>query len=152
MPKMDKTRLQELINAYGVHPNRWPETERRAGQIWLAENPSNAQALWAEEKALDKLLDSARHSDVDNALLHARILNLAQNMQQEHNIRANDRPTIFAKLASWQSIAATLLLTTGIGFGIGQAASADTRLVSAEALLSLSMQSPYDEIDLYGEP
>ncbi len=157
MSKMNQNRIQELINAYGADTHRWPQTERQAGQAWLADFPDKSQKLLAEADALDQILDAAPTSASDISFLQARILKAAQNTPQD-GISAvmvvNDTAPMPAKtnmLASWKSVAATLMLTTGIGFGIGQAAAADTNYASAEALLSISMQSDYGEADLFGD-
>lgn len=159
--RVSQKRIQELISAYGAGTDRWPDAERQAGQAWLAGNRGKAQKLLADAQALDLLLDRAPAPASDTSLLQARILKAAQNTAQDGIpavIAANDGASISANpnlLASWKSVAATLVLTisigVGTGFGIGQAAAADTRYASAEALLSISMQSDYDETDLFGE-
>lgn len=152
MSRIDEIRVQELVIAYGADAERWPEVERQVGQAWLADNPDRARKLLAEAEALEHMLDIADHLVSDTSLLQARILKAAQSTRQDEVagiLAANDSVPIASKLANWKSVAATLLLTTGIGFGIGQAAAADTSYASAEALLSISMQSDYDETDLY---
>jgi len=158
MSQMNQIRVQELINAYGADSNRWPESERQAGQAWLAEHEMDAKAdarkLLADAEVLDQMLGTISRPISDTSLLQARIMKAAQGTAQDGGVSiqtANDSVPMPAKLASWKSVAATLILTTGIGFGIGQAAAADTSYASAEALLSISMQSDYDEVDLYGD-
>ena len=154
MLQINAIRVQELVSAYGADTNRWPETERQAGQAWLTDNPGKARKLLAEAETLDTFLDTASAPISDTSLLQARILKAAQNTAQDEATNtqaANDITAMPSKLANWKSVAATLILTTGIGFGIGQAAAADTSYASAEALLSISMQSDYLETDLYGD-
>lgn len=154
MSKTNEKRVRDLISAYGVDSKRWPETERLVGQAWLVDNPDKARKLLAEAEVLDQFLDIASAPISDTSLLYARILKVAQSTSQDdvaNTLAANDGILISSKLANWKSIAATLILTTGIGFGIGQAAAVDTAYASAEALLSLSMQGGYDESDLYGD-
>ena len=152
MSKLNKSRVLELIQSYGANPKRWPKAEQRAGEAWLEDNPVAAEKILAEANALDQILDTASAFANDTALLQARILKASENIPQDGVATlqaANDAsPTI---LSSWKAVAATLVLATGMGFGIGQVAAADTSYDSAEALLSLSMQSDYAEADLFGE-
>jgi len=152
MSKLNKSRVLELMQSYGANPKRWPKVERQAGEAWLEDNPFSAEKILAEANALDQILDTASAFANDTALLQARILKTAENIPQDGVAilqAANDAtPTI---LSSWKAVAATLVLATGMGFGIGQVAAADTSYDSAEALLSLSMQSDYAEADLFGE-
>jgi len=151
MSKLNTSRVRELICSYGANPMRWPETERQAGRAWLEGNPAVAQKLLAGALVLDQALDTAHAPTGDTVLLQARILRVAKNTVQDntgHQLAANDTtPTV---LSTWKTAAAVLVLTAGMGFGIGQAA-ADTSYASAEALLSMSMQSGYVEADLYGD-
>ncbi len=154
---MNTQRLREIVGAYGAQPARWPDGERKAAQIWLKQNPDKADSILEDAMSFDQVLDSAAHIPHDVSLLQARILKAAQNTKQDakpNTAPANDRILGQAKpaaLSYWKSIAATLIMATGLGFGIGQIAAADTNYMSAEALLALSMQSGYDELDLSGE-
>lgn len=151
-PKKLGLRILELIRSYGANPKRWPQAERQAGKAWLDDNPLDAQKLLKEASALDQALNSLSEPVGDTTLLQARILKAARNTAQDgasHAVAANDvTPSVFS---AWKAVAATLVLTTGMGFGIGQLAAADTSYASAEALLSISMQSDYVEADLYGD-
>jgi len=157
MSKLSKSRVRELTQSYGANPKRWPHAERQAGQKWLDDNPVVAQELLADAKALDQALNTVPALTGDTALLQARILRAAKNTAQDdttHDIAANDAAFILRipnALSAWKAVAATLVLTTGVGFGIGRVAAADTSYASAEALLSVSMQSDYIEADLYGD-
>ena len=152
MSKLNKSRVQELIQSYGANPKRWPQAEQQAGAAWLEDNPALAQKLLADAHTLDQALNTVHATTGGTALLQARILRAAISTAQEgvaNAVAANDTaPTVFS---SWKAAAAVLLLTTGMGFGIGQVAAADTSYASAEALLSISMQSEYVEADLYGD-
>lgn len=149
MSNLNKARMRELIQSYGADTRRWPEAERQSGQAWLTSHPKVVQKLLADAQNLDQMLDMMHQPASDTSMLKARILKVAEHTEQ-NSIAANDSSAP-SRLASWKSVAATLVLTTGIGFGIGQVAAADTSYASAEALLSISMQSDYDEIDLYGD-
>jgi len=97
-----------------------------------------------DKQKLQELLEAGRKPDTDISLLQARILKTAKQTPQ-------DNPTAgasYTNIASWKSIAATLVLTTGLGFGFGQMNTTNTDYLSAEALLSLSIASDYDETGL----
>ncbi len=56
---MDKTRFQELADAYGGDMARWPQEARAHGQAWRAANEAQAAAILAQARALDAALDTA---------------------------------------------------------------------------------------------
>ncbi len=157
MSKINKSKVLELVSFYGADLKRWPSTQRQAGQIWLDKNPALAQEILADAIILEQALNTISAPASNTILLQARILREVTHTAQEgipYEIAANDTaPTLQALtvFSAWKAVAATLLLTTGMGFGIGQVAAADTSYVSAEALLSISMQSGYAETDLYGD-
>ena len=53
---LSKTRAQEILNAYGADPERWPEDERQSLIQLLAQSPE-LQALRETGALLDGLLD-----------------------------------------------------------------------------------------------
>lgn len=53
---LSKTRAQEILNAYGADPERWPEDERQSLIQLLAQSPE-LQALRETGAHLDGLLD-----------------------------------------------------------------------------------------------
>ena len=53
---MNRTRLLQLIEAYGADPARWPESERGAALTLLARDPE-AQRVQREAAELDAMLD-----------------------------------------------------------------------------------------------
>jgi len=157
MSKLSKSRMRELIRSYGANPKRWPHAERQAGQIWLDGNAAKVPELLADAKALDRALNTVPAPTGGTELLQARILYAAKSTAQDgtsQDVAANDTAPILRTsnvFSAWKAVAATLVLTTGIGFGIGRVAAADTSYASAEALLSMSMQSDYIEADLLGD-
>lgn len=54
---MDLRRLEELIDAYGADPARWPAAERAAAQALLAIEPA-ARTLQDRARRLDSALDA----------------------------------------------------------------------------------------------
>ena len=160
-PTMHTHRFQTLLDTYGAAPHRWPRAERGPAQDWMTAHPAKAQTLMAQAKALDAVLDTANpanHAPSDDPAsaldsLKAQIMTAAQATDQ--SLPAAPQPLLtpqFRKprftIASWQAMAATLFLTTGMGFGIGQMASAHTNITMGQALLGYSLQTNYDMADL----
>lgn len=54
---MDHTRLIQIIEAYGAHPERWPEEERFAAEQLLGDD-LDANRLLSIHKLVDRALDS----------------------------------------------------------------------------------------------
>ena len=67
---MTPDRFEQLLDAWGADPRRWPEAERAAAQEHLARDPS-ARALGARAAELDALLDSHHVAPPDAALVRA---------------------------------------------------------------------------------
>ena len=55
---MDWTRIENLHEAYGADPDRWPEAERAPALTLMASDPSRAAALRYAAAGLDAALDS----------------------------------------------------------------------------------------------
>ena len=149
---MTQHRFRKIIQAYGSKPHNWPPQERRAAEKFAQAHPALCADIIAAQTKLDALLDMAVKPQMDTTLLAARILKTAKNTAQDHlATEANDHPLQPNKTSMptpWKSIAATLVLTTGMGFGLGQAAAANTSFDTAQSLLSLSMQDGYNEDEL----
>lgn len=69
---MNAERLEQLIEAYGASPRRWPEAERAAAERLLAERPELRAGL-AAAADLDHWLDTAPRPRPSTAL-HDRVL------------------------------------------------------------------------------
>lgn len=69
---MNAERLEQLIEAYGAAPRRWPEAERAAAERLLAERPELRAALQAAAD-LDHWLDLSPNPRASMAL-HDRVL------------------------------------------------------------------------------
>ena len=54
---MNAERFEQLIDAYGARPERWPESERAAAEQWLAATPGAAARL-DQARRLDQALDA----------------------------------------------------------------------------------------------
>lgn len=68
-------RFQQLVEAYGAEPRRWP-TDERAAALALLVCSDEARHICEEARALDALLDALPGQEASPAL-HARILAMA---------------------------------------------------------------------------
>ena len=151
--KMTSERLLELSAAYGADPNRWPDNERDAATTFMDAKPKVARNVMDDAQSLDHLLDGGKKDVTNTDFLAARILKAAQELDGVEN-PANDMVRGPAHLPkrqpAWRSIAATLVITTGIGFAMGQSAAAKSaRIAEAETLLSLTLDNPFDSSDIW---
>ncbi len=143
--KMTENRFREIIGAYGASESRWPEGERQSARAFRDENPSLVAQICEGHLQLDSVLGSAAKPATDDRLLMARILKQAQALPQQ-GAPANDSPPAPRRrmaVPPWKSLAATLILSTGMGFGIGQAAASSSGAAQAEALLEANSGAQY---------
>ncbi len=78
---MNADRFEQLIDAYGARPERWPPAERAAAEQWLAATP-DALARWDEARTLDEALD-AWTAPTPSAALRERILATAPRPRRQ---------------------------------------------------------------------
>jgi anti-sigma factor RsiW len=111
-----RTRLAEVLAAYGADPARWPAAERDR-LIAHVESTPDLQALLIEAREIDQILASVKAPSVP-AGAAARLL--AQAGQQKPKatvipfVRARARPSIW----SWGA-AAALAASFGLGIFLG---------------------------------
>lgn len=79
-PIMDLDRFAALAEAYGGDISRWPETEREAATLLMAQSPEATAPLLAAQSDLDWALDSWRVPQ-PSATLQAAILASAPAQQ-----------------------------------------------------------------------
>ncbi len=146
---MRHEQYRELVNTYGAHPARWPEDMRVDALTYAYKNPEQAAKTNAGDTILDKALDAGALPKTDNDLLMARILQAAKETPQQTALPiespANDHPTQFLAddikapyVLKWKTLAATLLITMGIGFGWGQSMTDNSDYLDAETLLAFN--------------
>jgi hypothetical protein len=124
---MNRERLDELIDAYGADPVRWPAAERAAAQALLARTP-DARTRLAEAAALDSRLDSWPGSVP--ALDPARLAAAASAVPQPRPL-SRPRTAIRWTPFAWQG-AAGLAAAALAGFLIGWS-GLDTTLTAPTA-------------------
>jgi hypothetical protein len=113
-----RTRLAEVLAAYGADPARWPAAERDRLMAHL-DNVSDLQALLSEAREIDQVLARVKTPEVPAGAV-ARLL--AQTGQQKPSAavilldraRARPRPSIW----SWGA-AAALAASFGLGIFLG---------------------------------
>lgn len=146
---MNKERFQQIVEAYGVEPLRWPKEERQSAESYLKTN-QEASRLISEHQILDARLDSYQLSFAAN--LEKRII---------HNILGRQSDW-FSSLVNWlvpsseqdrflfwrPALAVSVLFCAGIfiGANIGNDVGGDTDNITLmwedEAyLISLSTES-----------
>lgn len=151
---MNHDTYQKLVNTYGVHPSRWPENMRADALVFAKHQPEQAKKINADAAYLDKILDACILPQTSNDLLMARILQTVKNTPQDtlRHIKtpANDHPTQFladdvvsSPFAKWKLVAATLLITIGLGFGIGQSMVERSDYWNAESLYAFNLDHDY---------
>jgi|GEM_PF-5024185 len=143
---MDEKTFTALAGTYGANLDRWPEACQHEARAFCAARTETANRILQDERTLDALLDQATKPVRADTLLRARILKHATSeARSDFSIAANAQP---ARTLPWKAVAATFVLTTGLGFGAGQLAAAQPGYSEAETLLALSMNGQYSEADL----
>ena len=147
---MDEKTFAALAGTYGGNLDRWPHSCQDEARAFCAARTETATRILRNERAFDALLDSAAKPACADTLLRARILKHATSeARSDRTMTANDTTsTRPARSLPWKAVAATFVLTTGLGFGAGQLAAAKPDYGEAEALLALSMNGQYNEVDI----
>ena len=73
---MDRSRFEELAEAYGGGVARWPEDVRAPALAFVAAEPQTAKAILARAEALDAALDAWRPMAVSHDL-RERVVTMA---------------------------------------------------------------------------
>jgi hypothetical protein len=94
MPDITQERLEQLLDAYGGAPERWPHAERAAAERLIAASPA-ARACWDKAAALDRLLDALPAEQPDPRLA-ARVLAAAPRAPRPTRARAWRRVLVAA--------------------------------------------------------
>jgi len=64
-------RLQAVLDTYGADPRRWPDADRAALELFVAES-ADAQAVMAGEAAFDRLLSAAADDVASDSTVRVR--------------------------------------------------------------------------------
>lgn len=133
---MGLERFQELIDAYGAEPSRWPLAERAGAEALLAVD-AQARSLVTDAAALDALLNAAAAPEPSDLLRH-RVLRAAPRA------RAAISRFGWASGAGWAAAAAAGVL---VGVSIGQQMSLAWQ---ADAVLEQATAWSADETEYFG--
>lgn len=115
-PPLSLTRAEEILNAYGAEPERWPEDERGDLLQLLAQSPE-LQALRETASQLDDLLDEWQPEVINHTDILVESLP-AQTQPKQH--WAEQLAAIFLSgLLGWrQAVLAAAPLTLGFIWGL----------------------------------
>lgn len=142
--RMTIERLNEILNAYGADPLRWPVGERLTAQALAAREP-RAAVLIAEAAAMDMLLDQAPAEAPSPALIAAV---LKRRPKQAWIVRA--WRDLFPEMPVWRP-ALGLAVALALGFGLQTAAADRMGFDEASDEVAISDESPADIAPLSGE-
>ncbi len=81
---MDLKRFEEIVDAYGAEPRRWPEGERRAAEAF-ATGREEARAILFAARQMDVALESAVQP-IPSAALRERILAAAPKRRMRRSL------------------------------------------------------------------
>lgn len=113
MTMMNRERFEQLLDAYGADPRRWPEAERADALAFRDAHASEEESALTQARQLDALLDVARETAAPSDLLAARVLKAA--------------PKPGSGSIGWKpmaALAACAVLGIVAGFGVGSLAPA----------------------------
>jgi len=111
--RMDRTRFEHLLEAYGANFTRWPEGERDAGEAYARDHVDEVAALLAAARSVDDVLDAGKVSSAPSAALTARILASAPKSSSVRRVN-------FAPAGG--ALAACAVLGVILGYGAGAVA------------------------------
>ena len=139
---MSETRFREIVDTYSADEARWPQAEHALALAFVRENKVLAKALLEQARNLDALLDFGHRTFEMPDRLKMRILEQART-HIRGGVSTDDVPDAhFTRIPGvhtpWKTLAATLMVTTGTGFGAGQLAAAQSDAETAETLIAYS--------------
>jgi len=114
-PPISRARFQELLDAYGAEPARWPESERGPAQALLASD-ADAQRALREAASFDRLLDDGSVALEPSAALRRAVAEIPLRAP-----RVVAMPWLLASFARG-ALAAALVLALGVVAGAATAA------------------------------
>lgn len=112
--KMTLERLRAVIEAYGASTARWPEAERAAAAVLLAES-AEARALVTAAAPLDELLDAAP-AVAPTAAMRAAILAAAPRARRP---RGEGWRALIGELGGWRLAGGVLAASLVLGIVSG---------------------------------
>ena len=110
-----RTRLAEVLAAYGADPARWPLSERDRLLAHVESAPE--QALLAEAREIDQVLTLAARAPQAPADARARLLAEAARQKPQQNVVPFDKGQVRPRPSVW-SWGAAAALAASFAFGI----------------------------------
>lgn len=139
--KMTLDRLRQIVDAYGVSPDRWPVEERAAACRLVADDPA-AQAICTEAAPLDAALDAVVPAEPPAALRRRILATLDAGPMPapRRDVRALLR-LLFPSVPLWRPAAASaLLFIAGIAVAaVVEASTPSTDDYDANALVEFGL-------------
>ncbi len=114
---MTKNEFENIIAAYGVSPERWPESRRDEAKAFLETHGAQVRDIYEKEQALDRLLGSAAARPPSD-LLKARILKAAAS-ERARPQQGRPEPQ-HLRSPGWRIAAIMTIGAFGLGFGGAQ--------------------------------
>lgn len=127
-------RFEQIVDAYGADPGRWPEAERPQAEAFMA-GSAEARAMVQGAQALDDWLDAAP-SRAPSELLERRVIKAAP--------RAQGRVFGWASATGWAAAAAAGLV---LGLSVGQQMALTNQ---ADQALEQATAWSVDEAEYFG--
>jgi len=136
---MNLQRFQQILDAYGANPQRWPMAERAAAQAFLQQSV-DAQALLDEAQNIDAMLDQLP-DNVASLGLTQRIIALSQAQPQNNVLWQWVQRWLLGDTPAQQiwrpALILGLPLLLGVWLGVNMANQEQTRL-EREAIAALA--------------
>ena len=116
-------RVLELIDAYGAEPGAWPEEERAAASLRIAESPDVFASALADARALDQLLLSEIIPEPSAALSDAILAEAPTVNAEQKRTAFRLSSLLFPQGARWPAGAALASLLMGLVGGYSYAST-----------------------------
>jgi hypothetical protein len=143
---VNEKRLQEVMNAYGRNPLRWPEADRVRFAHLLRQPGLVPDELGSDADQLDKLLDLAGPQAIAEPQgARARLLQRVAAEAQITSALHADAPRVtgWRRAMQPQALVAAGMLAASIVVGVFVGINAETGALLAD---SLQLPSPSDEL------
>lgn len=121
-----------MVSAYGADPQRWPDEQLAAAQIFVSGHKAAAERILKDAEKLDEalsLLNPSPPSDLLRRRVMAGLDGEPKNQTAKHTVFQTSAP-------GWRGIAAMVVCAFGLGFGgahLMQAGSITPEMAYAEA-------------------
>lgn len=127
---MNRERFEQLLDAYGADPERWPSAERAEGGAYAAAHADEVAGLLAEARGLDAVMDNARETLKPDPARVAAIV-----------AKAPKPASGVPQVARWALAACAVL---GVTLGYGGGLMAPTAVAEDDAYyLSTAFEAPF---------